>query len=490
MKKPNVLLIMADQHRGDTMGCMGHPAVETPNLDWLAAEGTLFRNAYTPCPSCVPARASLLTGMDPWHTGILGMGRGQGQFIDGYAHTLPGELSRAEYHTCAVGKMHFEPQRSLRGFHQTLLDEDGRQLDPGFVSDYQQWFDRNKTGDYGIVDHGVDWNSWISRPFHAPEFLHPTNWTAQTSLRFLQERDPQRPFFLMMSFCRPHSPYDPPAYYYDLYMNKQLPAAAIGDWAARHDVPRDAANHNAWRGRRSDEEIRRARAGYYGAVHHIDHQIGLVLNYLTRTRQMNDTLVIYLSDHGDMLGDHHLWRKTYAYEGSAHIPLIVRQPGRMGRPQRSIVDEPAVLQDIMPTILETAGLDIPSEVTGRSLLPLIGGEAADWREYVHGEHSTCYADEQETQYVTDGRMKYVWLPRLDEEQLFDLEADPGERRDVSGDPAYAGQLAQWRQRLVRELEPRANGMAEGGRLIGQQGKPYQVSPHYQRRLAYAGRHQE
>ncbi|MBP1963346.1 arylsulfatase [Paenibacillus aceris] len=481
MTKPNVLLIMTDQQRWDTLGCYGNMAIETPNLDWLASMGTVFRAAYTPSPSCVPARASLISGMDPWNTGILGMGGGQGNMGVGFSHTLPGELAQAGYHTQGVGKMHFYPQRALNGFHRTVLDESGRVYDPGFVSDYKQWFDRNKTGDYDITDHGIDWNSWMARPYHAPEFLHPSVWTVNESIKFLKERDPSKPFFMKTSFARPHSPYDPPSYYFDMYMKKELPEPCVGDWAAVHDVPEDAAAPHAWRGVRSREEIMRARAGYYGSINFIDHQIGRLLIYLQNNRLLDQTLIIFTSDHGDMLGDHNLWRKTYAYEGSAHIPLIVRLPKSCGKPIAEVA-EPVTLQDIMPTILEATGVSIPETVDGRSLLGLMRGESNEWREYVHGEHSTCYSEVQEMQYLTDGKMKYIWLPRAEEEQLFHLGSDPYECIDLARMPEHREELLKWRARMVKVLEQRNAGLTEGEQLVSLSGKPFLVSPKYEERI--------
>jgi arylsulfatase len=183
-QRPNVVLIMADQLRADCLGCYGNKAVETEYIDYLASEGTLFENAYSPSPSCIPARTCLMTGMTPWNTGILGMGEGQGRVTTGFAHTLPGELSNAGYHTQGVGKMHFSPQRSLNGFHHTVLDESLRKEDKNFKSDYHEWFEKNRTGDYGPVDHGISFNSWMARPFQAPEFLHPTNWTVNQAISF------------------------------------------------------------------------------------------------------------------------------------------------------------------------------------------------------------------------------------------------------------------------------------------------------------------
>ncbi|CAG7644196.1 arylsulfatase [Paenibacillus allorhizosphaerae] len=483
MKRPNIVLIMTDQHRSDALGCYGNPIIETPNLDWLAQEGTVFTSAYSCTPSCVPARTTLISGMDPWHTGVLGTGRGQGRMGGGFPHTLPGELAKAGYYTLGVGKMNFDPQRALNGFHQTSLDEQGKVESPGFVSDYIAWFEKNKTGDYGMTDHGIDWNSWMSRPFHAPEFLHPVNWTINESIRLLEKRDPSMPFFLKTSFSRPHSPYDPAPFYFDLYRQKTLPAPFIGEWASMHDQPKDAQKPDAWRGKRKDEEANRARAGYYGLIHQIDQQIGRLFMYLKKIGVWEHTVIIFTSDHGDMLGDHYLWRKTYAYEGSAHIPLIVRLPKAMRSSEvTDKVASPVCLQDIMPTILDAAGVPVPETVDGRSTLPLIRGERTPWREFVHGEHSLCYSEEQEMQYLTDGQWKYIWFPRLGTEQLFNLGADPGECRDLSGEAAYAGELVAWRERLVHVLDPREAGLTEGGRLVLQKDRPPLVSPHYKERI--------
>jgi arylsulfatase len=480
-KRPNVLLIMTDQQRWDTLGCYGNKVIETPNLDWLAAEGTVFTSAYTSTPSCIPARASLMTGMDPWNTGILGMGRGQGpmRYLE---NTLPEQLAAAGYHTQGVGKMHFHPQRALYGFHNTVLDESGRDGDTGFVSDYRRWFEHNKTGDYGFVDHGIGWNSWMARPYHAPEHLHPTNWTVNESILFLQNRDPEKPFFLKTSFARPHSPYDAPEFYFDIYNRMELPAPYIGEWASMHDVEKEASNPDTWRGKVSDEQIRRARVGYYGNIHHIDLQIGRLISQLKKIGQYENTVIVFTSDHGDMMGDHNLWRKTYAYEGSAHIPLIVRLPKAMRSSIASSSDAPVCLQDIMPTILDAAELPIPETVDGQSMLPLIRNEQVEWRPYVHGEHSTCYSELQEMQYLTDGKWKYIWFPRLGTEQLFVMVNDPGECCDLSGSAAASSELLLWRSRLAALLAERNLGLTEGDSLVCQAGKPPIVSPKYKERI--------
>jgi arylsulfatase len=481
-QRPNVVLIMADQLRADCLGCYGNKAVETEYIDYLASEGTLFENAYSPSPSCIPARTCLMTGMTPWNTGILGMGEGQGRVTTGFAHTLPGELSNAGYHTQGVGKMHFSPQRSLNGFHHTVLDESLRKEDKNFKSDYHEWFEKNRTGDYGPVDHGISFNSWMARPFQAPEFLHPTNWTVNQAISFLERRDPSKPFFLKVSFARPHSPYDPPLWYYEKYKSKDLPLPYIGDWAHIHDDERFAKNPDAWHGRLPIEKVMEARAGYYGSIHHIDHQIGRLMQFMSRymKSEMNNTMFIFTSDHGDMLGDHHMWRKTYAYEGSARIPLIVKLPSSMKIKQAEICDKPVTLYDIMPTVLDLVGAPIPSTVNGASLLPLTQGKDAPWRDVVHGEHSACYSKEEEMQFVTDGKFKYIWFPRTGREQFFRLTEDRSESKDLIHDPSYSDTICRYRSRLIEILRERNIGLTDENGLTVQS-KPI-VSPEYAKRV--------
>jgi choline-sulfatase len=479
-KQYNVLLLMTDQHRFDVLGCMGNPTIETPNLDRIAAEGTVFRTAYTACPSCIPARAILMTGMNQWHTGILGMGQGQSGMGTNFKHTIPGELDKAGYYTKGVGKMHFFPQRSLNGFHHIELDESRRRQDPDFCSDYEQWFNDHKDGDYGMSD-GRDWNGWEGRPYDNPDFLHPSFWTVDRSIQFLKDRDRSKPFFLKTSFARPHSPYDALPEYFEKYDQRDLPMAAIGDWAHIHDDKSQVDNPAAWHGTMSDEQIHNARAGYYGNVDHIDVEIGRLLNEMERQGILDDTLILFTADHGDMLGDHNMWRKTYAYEGSAHIPMLVRLPKDMQDNISPESDKPVMLRDIMPTILDVLGLNIPDTVDGLSMLPLAQGKSCEWRDFAHGEHCTCYSSDEEMQYLADSKVKYIWFPRTGREQLFDLENDPYELCDLANSPEHEGILVKMRRRLIKELEPRNCGLTDGDKLIIQS-EPI-TSPHYIKRLA-------
>jgi arylsulfatase len=473
---PNVILIVADQWRGDALGADGNAAVQTPNLDYLASRGIRFRHAYTACPSCIAARSILCTGMDQWHTGVLGMGRGQGSIPQDFPHTLAHEFSAAGYRTHLVGKGHFSPQRALMGFQSQELDESGRVESSGFRDDYRGWFETNAPVGVTPDDHGIDWNAWQSRPWHVQEHLHPTAWTMSRAIEFLKNRRVGQPFFLNLSFARPHSPYVPPAAYFEYYIGQPTPSPSVGDWAAMNDRVEDVVNPNAWRGKLSDARIHRARAGYYGEITFIDAQIGRLFNFMGRfmPAELADTCIVFISDHGDMQGDHHLWRKTYAYEGSARIPFIVVPPRK--RPARRVADEVVELRDVMPTLLDLTGLPIPKTVIGRSVAAAFDAPATDWRPYIHGEHCQAYGREQEMQYVTDGRRKFIWLPRINVEQFFDLENDPGECHNKIDAPDRQGEIAAWRRHLTDELARRDCGWTRDGKPVCPDDRPL-VSPY-------------
>ncbi len=457
--RPNIILIFCDQLRGDCIGADGNRIIQTPNIDWLAARGTHFRHAYAATPSCIPARASLWTGQNAWHTGILGMGYGQGHMPNDFPHTLAGELSNAGYHTHLVGVGHFNPPRASMGFQSGE-----RRFGFGPDDDYVRWFMEQAPPGVTPIDHGVSGNSWVGRPWHTEERLHTTAWTTERAIHFLESCSPDKPFFLNISFQHPHSPYTPPEYYFNLYYNDETPPAVVGGWASIHDCPEDAVNVDAWRGRMTPKQIHRARSGYYGDVSFIDSQIGRLMIWIHRLRPelFQNTWFQFASDHGDMLGDHNLWRKTYAYEGSARVPLIIMPPPGNKEFCARKVDNVVSHMDIMPTVLEIAGLPCPATVDGSSMLPLMRGETVPWRPYLHGEHCTCYHREQEMQYLTDGHRKYIWFPRIDTEQLFDLVADPGECNDLSSDPARQSEITLWRERLVQELESRNCGWVRDG----------------------------
>ncbi len=465
MKQPNFIFVIVDQMRADCLGAERRHDIDTPNLDFLAARGSRFRHAYSPTASCIPARASLMTGMDPWHTGILGMGGGQGPIRDDYPHTLAGELAKAGYQTHLSGKGHFHPPQSTMGFESMHLDESGRHEAHGLEDSYRKWFRENAPTGVSPTDHGITQNSWLARPWHTAEHLHPTAWTVTDALEFLERRDRSRPFFLNISFARPHSPYTPPTYEFLSYEGR-VTQPVVGDWAAKHDQPDDAVDVDAWRGKQTARNNARARMGYFGDITFIDAQIGRLLAKMKRlyAQDWANTWFVFISDHGDMLGDHHLWRKTYAYEASIRVPLIVKAPDAAGIRQRRVVDEPVALYDLMPTILAAADVAIPPTVTGGSLLDILKAPTEGWREYIHGENCTSYLPEEENQFVTNGKRKLIWFPRTGLQLFFDLETDPGETRNLIDNPMWVEEIQQWRERLIGELQGRNCGWCTDGTL--------------------------
>lgn len=463
---PNIILFVTEQHRGDCLGIEGHPVLLTPNMDSIAASGVRFSSAYSPAPTCIAARRSIISGQAPATHGMVGYRDGVEWDID---DTLPAVLSRAGYQTCWVGRsMHQHPADKLFGFESMVT------LEYRHPSDYYHMFRERRPDDWeGIYGTGVMHNDWTARPWHLDEDLHPTNWTVHEALRFLRERDESRPFFLVVSFLAAHPPLLPPAFYLERYIRTGVPDPVIGDWATPPPDGGTGMDVSAQNVDLRGEALLCARAGYYGLLNHLDDQIRRLLNPVCGVDRMtgNNTAVMLVSDHGEMLGDHHLWRKTLPYEGSARIPFLLRAPERFGIATRSVVERPVGLQDVMPTLLDLAGLDCPDSVDGRSVLPLARGEQTEWRKYLHIEHAPVHHS------LTDGREKYVWFATDGREQFFDLDTDPRECHDLAVDPAGAGRLEPWRTRLIEELADRPEGFSDGSRLIPGRSYPCVMSGH-------------
>jgi choline-sulfatase len=460
--KPHILFLMADQFRWDCMGCAGNRVIRTPNLDAIAREGVVFQNAYSSTPTCTPARAALLTGQAPWHHAMLGYGA----VAEHYPVEMPRCLREAGYYTFGVGKMHWFPQKTLHGFHGTLVDESGRVESPGFISDYRRWF-RDEAPGQDPDATGIGWNDYQAGVYALDEKLHPTVWTGQTALEQIRRCDPAVPLFLKVSFARPHSPYDPPARFMNLYKEEDMPAAVVGDWAAKYAPHADPPPSDAWHGDLGEAQALKSRRGYYGSVSFIDEQIGKILQTLKDRGMYDNTLILFTSDHGDMLGDHNLWRKSYAYESSAHVPMLLRWPRNMGMEGKrgTALPQPVELRDLLPTFLDAAGAPIPKSVDGASLLELVRGNTAKWRPWIDLEHAVCYSKENHWNALTDGRFKYIYFALDGSEQLFDLGKDRGETRDLSNDPACSAILKKWRERLTRRLAERGPDYVRDGKLV-------------------------
>lgn len=458
IQKPNIILIMTDQQRWDATG-ITNPVVHTPNLNRLAGEGIWFDHGYTTTPSSTPARAALLTGMSPWSHGMLGYGR----VARNYPVELPALLRAAGYYTFGIGKMHWFPQKALHGFHGTLVDESGRIEQDGYISDYRNWFKLQAPG-LNPDSLGIGWNDHSAGTYPLEERLHPTCWTGETAVEFIKNYKDPRPLFLKVSFARPHSPYDPPQRFTDLYANADIPAPVAGDWADSFAAPSRAKD--AAFGDYGTAYAQNSRKHYYASISFIDEQIGHIIEALKAQGLYENSLICFVSDHGDMLGDHYHWRKTYAYEGSTHIPFLIRWPEQMEvkASRGSHLPQVVELRDILPTFAEAAGEKIPETVEGSSLLTLLKNPQAEWREYIDLEHATCYSRENYWCALTDGKIKYIWFYTTGEEQLFDLRKDPMECQNLSHNKKYARTLEQWRERMVKHLGIRGEEFVKAGEL--------------------------
>lgn len=471
-KRPNIVVIITDQQRSDCIG-YANPVLETPYLDELAGRGVKFTRCYTSSPSCLPSRAAMMTGMDQWNHGRLGSGAGQ-DALD-FPATLAGELMKAGYHTASIGKSDQFPRRALYGFYEAVQDSTGR----GLWTDYMAWLRAETAGKIGDLDHGLEWNSLMGRPSHLPEHLHATHWTVSEAVKFIERRDPTCPFFLWLSFTRPHAPYDPPPVYFDMYKdNPDIPMPSMGDWSAAYDEP--IASTTAWRGRAPATQVHRTRAAYYGSITFIDHQVGRFLYECSwRDRDaLRNTLFIFTSDHGDMLGDHCLWRKGYSNDGSSRIPFFIKYPDTWDEERGGYCDEIIELRDLMPTVLDAARVEIPESVDGKSLLPLARGEETEWRDFLQGEQTRIHGWDQGMQFIATKREKYTWFHHTGRELFFSLVDDPQECRNLAGKAEVNGRIEELRALLARVNEERGDPRGQNGKLVAQPNGALLQSPNY------------
>lgn len=470
-KRKNIVLLMTDQLRGDCMGCAGHPDVKTPYLDTLASKGVRFENAYSACPSCVPARAAL-------HTGLTQESHRRVGYADGirweYPHTMAGELTKAGYYTQCVGKMHVDPLRNYLGFcHVELHDgylhyyrdpeipyrENQKQAD-----DYFHWLKQEKGIDCDVTDTGLECNSWVARPWIYEEKYHPTNWVTDRSIDFLRRRDPDMPFFLFTSYLRPHPPFDAPQCYFDMYRNKELTPPVVGDWCDEEALRARGRIFDSDTGPLDPELVREMQIGYYACITHLDHQIGRLIQALVENKLYDDTIILFVSDHGELLGDHHLFRKSRAYQGSSRVPFLVSGGGFRPEKPGSVKTDVVELRDVMPTVLEAAGVQIPDSVEGISLWNTALKESGtpEVREYLHGEHTL---GEVSSHWIITRDEKYIWYSQTGEEQYFRIAEDPDELHNLIGSETAKERVEALRGLLIQELQDREEGFVREGRLV-------------------------
>ena len=441
----------------------------TPTLAQLAHNGVWYSNAYSACPSCIPARRSLMTGVTA---------RTHGDRVFNEHLEMPCLPTMAQcfrdagYQAYAVGKLHVYPQRNRIGFDDCLLNEEGRHHLGMSGDDYEQYL--AEAGYAGQEFFGGQCsNDYNVCPWQLPEHCHSTNWTARQMCRVIHRRDPKRPAMWYMSFQMPHPPLWPLQAYLDMYANVPIDPPVMGDWARNPETLPYMFRAYFHAGRHAIRdapplEIELARRAFYATITHIDHQIRLVIGTLREEGILDNTIIAFTSDHGDMLGDHGWWAKTVMYEMSANVPLLI-MPTKDNRHQMLVpgrVDDRLVeLRDLMPTLLDMAGLGIPGHVEGISLAQ------DNSRKYLYGEH---WENENASRMIRDAGYKLIYYPVGNRCQLFDMKADRRELCDLSDSPEHAETRTKLVGQLISHMYGSDHRWIDNGQLVGQ---PDRLAPH-------------
>ncbi len=447
-RHPNVLFMIADDHRHSAIRAFGDPVVQTPRIDELVAQGIAFERTYhfggLTGGVCVPARACLMAGANPFRAlaskdlaDAVGL-----RTINPNVATLPEQFRKAGYHTFHVGKWH----NDTRSFHRSF--DGGAKIFIGGMSDHYRVpvFDFDPTGEY-------------PKSARYEGDRHSTELFGGAAIDFLRGYDRAEPFFLYLAFTAPHDPRTPPPEYAALYPPEEMPLPP-------NYLPEHPFDNGELRNRdeslapwpRTPEIARRHIADYYGMISHLDHWIGRILDTLAETGRADDTIVVYTADHGLAVGQHGLMGKQNLYEHSARVPCIVRGPGlATGRRTAALIHTP----DLHPTLCELAGVPVAPTVETHSLVPFLRADAAPPDSGPRPYVCQVYKDVQ--RMVTDGRWKLIRYYRSQERpgvgtdaiQLFDLDTDPWELHDLSADPAQADRirhLAALLEQWQREVE--------------------------------------
>ena len=459
-KRPNVVLIIDDQHSPRAMGYTGLTPVRTPNLDRLARGGVRFSAAYANSPVCGPARHSIYTGLYVSDHGVL---RNDLPMAD--VPTMIAMLNRAGYTTANIGKMHNAPYHDRRDFQYVLNNEFFDT--PAGISHYHAFLQSEIDG-RGLVPDPSWWKakpgtrSWLEHPrtlagtHWLPEDVTPERWITEQSLEFVRDqlaRRPEKPFFLHASYFPPHHPYGPIAKYAEMYdpAEMSLPPnfnrEKLDAWCTGRNTPKSL----------SDDEVKWMLAHYYAFCTQLDAEVGVLLDGLDRLGVADNTIVIFLSDHGDMLGEHGMFYKGVMYEASVRTPFVIRWPGVT---KARVVGTPVMHLDLVPTILRAAGIDVPENLPGRDLRPLLEGSDRWPERSVYSEYFTSrfvrlmirrdnYKLMATGPYDRRGPMEYL---------LFDVVADPWEMNDLASDADHRDTLDAMRRELTSIWDRQQRGL--------------------------------
>ncbi len=432
--RPNIIFIITDQQRFDTIRALGYDYVDTPNIDRLVNEGVTFTNCHVPAPSCAPCRASLFMGQYPHNTGVLKNG-------DRWDRSWVELLRDSGYHCVNVGKMHQVPYAAPCGFHQRFPIENKDRFMEGrfFFDEWDKAIKANRYSKPGRLSYRnlSDYKERLGAfEWPLPERLHADVFTADTACWWLETYPQTEPLFLQIGFPGPHPPYDPPADRAEKYLQRDLPLMEVSqqDLDAQPAPYKGMIEHNCEVDHDSvvhvrnptEEQRKRQRAYYLANVEMIDEGIGKILDALDAAGYLNDSIVVFTSDHGDALTDHGHSQKWTFYDTITRMPLVVWSPKRYQGPRK--IDGLCSLMDVGPTILEMAGAEVPAKMEAKSLLPAVEGESWTPRRYVFSEQSrdTNFTTSDFETMVRAKDWKLVHFVDSPDGQLFDLVNDPDE----------------------------------------------------------------
>ncbi|SLN55667.1 Choline-sulfatase [Aquimixticola soesokkakensis] len=426
MTKPNILILMVDQLNGTLFADGPADFLHTPNLRKLAARSVRFANAYTGSPLCAPGRAAFMSGQLPSHTGVYDNAAEFGADIPTFAH----HLRRAGYRTALSGKMHFVGPDQLHGYEERLTT-DIYPADFGWTPDYRKpgeridWWYHNlgsvTQAGVGEITNQLEYDDDVA--FQAQQWIYDA----------ARSTNADRPWCLTASFTHPHDPYVARKRYWDLYADcdRLAPKEAALPYAEHDPHSKRIFDANDWKNFTiTQNEIARARRAYFANISYLDDKIGQILQVLEDTEQ--EAIILFVSDHGDMLGEKGLWFKMSLFEGSARVPLMICAPDLEPRLETT----PVSTIDVCPTLCDLVGVDMDEVkpwTDGESLVPLAKGGTRSTP--VRIEYA-AEASEAPLVCLRRGRFK-LNLCALDPDQLFDLEADPQEQTNLAADPAHA-----------------------------------------------------
>ncbi len=475
MSKPNVLMIVADHWSAPLLGAAGHSVIHTPVLNTLCANGVRFTNCYSETPVCLPARRTLMTGTPARRHGDRTFQPYRPMEPD--LPTLAQTFRDAGYQAYAVGKTHTYPQRDRIGFDDVQLDDEGRTM-YGVTDDYEIFL-----GDKGYVGrqygHGMSNNAYQMTPWHLPEEVHATNWATDTMQRYVRRRDPTRPAFWYLGYRHPHPPLVPPQRFLDYYDGVELDEPFVGEWTKDTDALPYMIQGVQSRAVYTKREVERARRAFYALCTHIDQQIGALIGTIREEGILDNTIILFTSDHGDMLGNHGMWAKQTFYEWSTRVPMIVMGVENCRRVGFGRTDDRLVgLQDVMPTLLDLADVDVPKTVEGQSMF----GDQS--RDHIYGEFGEAGAC---SRMIRDQRYKLIYYPVGNVFQLFDLDEDPDEMTDLANEPEHSNTLGHLKGLLMNEVYGSDEKWVSDGVFTGEPAKRYNPGPN--RGLSFTRGHQ-